>query len=306
VAGHRSLAGAAAFAILVACAAPPAGAPGPGRATTADAKTELRERGAYVARAANCLSCHTAEGSEPYSGGRAITTPFGVFYSANITPDHATGIGAWSGEDFAAAVRRGVRPDGSLLYAVMPTENYAHMTDADVRALWAYFRGVQPVRNVVPDHRLSLPVNMRASVGVWRALFCEPAPFAPRADRSPSWNRGAYLVEALGHCGACHSPRNRMGAIDSRQHLAGGTDNGWPAPDISGGPHSPVAEWSADRLARYLRTGEADGAVAAGPMAEVIRDGLSHLTEADARAIADYLKDLPDGVRALGPPAAPG
>jgi mono/diheme cytochrome c family protein len=304
MAGRGRLAGGAALALLVACTAPPAGGPGPDRANTAG-EPELRERGAYVARAANCMSCHTAEGAEPYSGGRSFNTPLGVFLSANITPDRDTGIGAWSEDEFAAAVRQGVRPDGSLLYPVMPTENYAHMTDADVRALWAYLRSARPVRNAVPDHRLSPPLNLRASVGVWRALFFEPAPYAPRADRSPSWNRGAYLVEALGHCAACHSPRNRMGAIDPRRHLAGGTGD-WPAPDISSGPHSAVAEWSADELARYLRTGETEHAIAAGPMAQVIRDGLAHLTAADARAIADYLKDLPDAVRAPMPAAPAG
>ena len=260
------VASAAAIAALAACAAPVTNAPDVGVANSTPPRDsiEARERGAYVARAANCVSCHTADGGEPFSGGRSFTTPFGTFYSANLTPDPETGIGAWSEEEFATAVRRGVRPDGALLYPVMPTESYAHMTDADVRALRAYLRSVRPAKNAVPDHRLSPPLNVRASLGVWRALFFEPAPYAARPDRGPSWNRGAYLVEALGHCGACHSPRNRLGAIESGRRFTGGMVEDWHAPDISGGPSSTVADWSADRLALYLRTGKTEGFVAGG------------------------------------------
>ena len=208
------VASAAAIAALAACAAPVTNAPDVGVANSTPPRDsiEARERGAYVARAANCVSCHTADGGEPFSGGRSFTTPFCTFYSANLTPDPETGIGAWSEEEFATAVRRGVRPDGALLYPVMPTESYAHMTDADVRALRAYLRSVRPAKNAVPDHRLSPPLNVRASLGVWRALFFEPATHAARPDRGPSWNRGAYLVEALGHCGACRFPPQSSGS----------------------------------------------------------------------------------------------
>jgi mono/diheme cytochrome c family protein len=272
-------------------------------ATATPPSAETLARGAYVARVANCLSCHTPPGAEPFSGGRALATDFGVFYSPNITPDIETGLGGWTEEAFARAVRRGVRKDGALLYPLMPLESYAHMTDEDVHALWLYLQSVPPVRRAAPAHDLSFPFNLRIALRGWRIAHFDLAPYAPAPEKSEEWNRGAYLAEALAHCAACHSPRGRAGGIIEGERFTGGDVEDWRAPDISGGPSSRVADWSEEQLAAFLRTGEAEGLVAAGPMAEVVQNGLSHLTDADARAIAVYLKDLP-GARGAGQKAS--
>lgn len=254
------------------------------------ASPETLAHGAYLARIANCLSCHTEPGGAPFGGGRAIPTPFGDFVSSNITPAPDAGLGDWTEAEFARAVRRGVRPDGGRLYPVMPTESFAHLSDADVGALWAYLQSVQPAAAEAPRHALSFPFNLRPGLRAWRLLFFEPAPYAPAAADEADWSRGAYLVEAVAHCGACHSPRNRLGAINQRRRLTGGFAEGWLAPDISGGPSSRLAGWSEEQLVRFLRTGETEGAAAVGPMTDVVREGLAFLSDEDAHAIAVYLK----------------
>lgn len=250
-------------------------------------------RGLYVAHAADCVSCHTPPGGRPYSGGDPLPTPFGTIYAPNITPDRKTGIGDWTRDDFSRAVRDGVRRDGALLYPAMPYTNYTKMTDADLDALWAYFRSLPPVSHQVPepDNTFSFPFNIRRGLAVWQGLYFQPGRFVPAADRDPAWNRGAYLVEALGHCDACHTPRNLAQSTESGHHLTGAQIQGWYAPDIGNDPLSKISTWNTAQLASFLKSGQMPGNVKAfGPMQEVIHDSLRYLTDRDLTAMALYLK----------------
>jgi len=189
----------------------------------ADASTSsVVERGRYLAIAGNCVACHTKPGGQPHAGGLKFDTPFGVLYSTNITPDRATGIGSWSLAQFSAALRSGTRPNGEHLYPVFPYTAYTKLTDADVAALYAYFKSLKPVSQRPPANEMRFPFGERALLGPWKSLFFEDARFVRKAERSAEWNRGAYLVEALGHCSACHSPRNALGAEDANFLMTGG------------------------------------------------------------------------------------
>jgi mono/diheme cytochrome c family protein len=250
-------------------------------------------RGLYIARAADCVSCHTPPGGTPYSGGDPLPTPFGTIYAPNITPDRKTGIGDWSRDEFARAVRDGVRRDGALLYPAMPYTNYTKMTDQDLDALWAYLRSLPPVAHQVPqpDNTFSFPFNIRRGLAVWQGLYFQPGRFVPVAAHDATWNRGAYLVEALGHCDACHTPRNLAQSTEPRHQLTGAQIQGWYAPDIGNDPLSKVSAWNTGQLAAFLKTGRMPGNVKAfGPMQEVIHDSLRHLTSRDLTAMAVYLK----------------
>src|SRR5688500_1680127 len=184
-------------------------------ASSGDQGNSLVERGRYLARAGNCVSCHTGAGGPAFAGGLAFETPFGKLYSTNITPDPETGIGKWTEEQFARAVREGVRPDGAHLYPAFPYTAYTKLSDEDVSALYAYLKIIKPVNNQTPENEMSFPANQRWALGVWKAMFFDEGRFEPTAGQSPEWNLGAYLVEGLGHCSACHSPRNFMGAEKS-------------------------------------------------------------------------------------------
>lgn len=254
------------------------------------------ERGRYIFDAAGCLGCHTdiKGGGQRLAGGRALETPFGTFYPPNITPDPETGIGAWREEDFAAALREGTSPDGEPYYPAFPYPSYAGMTDADVTDLFAYLLAQPPVRQESRRHALDFPYNLRFALGLWQALFFAPATFAPQPGRDAVWNRGAYLVRHVAHCGECHSPRGWLGAVDREQELAGnprGPDGG-KVPNLTPGPGG-LAGWDDSDIAYALKSGMTpDGDFLSDAMGEVIEHSTSRLSDADRTAIARYLKDL--------------
>lgn len=275
-------------------------AAGVGEATSAGLQDfSSVERGRYLATAADCGSCHTIPGSDhPFSGGRPIETPFGVLVAPNITPDRETGIGAWSDDEFDAAVRKGVRRDGKRLYPAMPFPYFARMTQEDVKDIRAYLSTVEPVHNPVAVNQLPFPLNQRMAMTVWDTLYFTPGEFREQPDKSKQWNRGAYLVEGPGHCSACHTPKTALGGDEPDKQLQGYTLQGWAAPDITSG-QGPLADWSANDLAQYLKTGHNRFAAAAGLMGEVVELSTSKLSDDDVKAMAAYLKDQ------LGPkPAA--
>lgn len=274
---------------------------GSGRAAAQSADKPTAEsvtRGGYVLRAAGCLSCHTDSKNkgQPLAGGRALPTPFGTFYPPNITPDSDTGIGEWTIEDLSHALREGRAPDGRHYYPAFPYTSYTGMTDQDVADLWAYLMAQPPVARANQPHELPLPFRFRALLGIWKALFFEPGRFTGDPAKDATWNRGAYLVEALGHCGECHTPRNALGGMDSDRRLAGTAKGpqGKKVPNITPHAKEGIGDWRESDTAFFLKTGFfPDGDVAGGAMAEVIDDGTSHLNDADRAAIAAYLRDLP-------------
>ena len=245
-------------------------------------------RGEQLAALGACGECHTSAGGAVNAGGRPLETPFGVIYSTNITPDEATGIGAWSYPAFERAMREGIHRDGRHLYPAFPYTHFAKASDADLQALYAYLMARPPVRAKAPANELRFPFNLRPLMAGWNALFHQARTFQPDPTRSEIWNRGAYLVEGLGHCSACHSPRNVLGAEQQSQYLAGGLAEGWEAPALTSLSQAPIP-WSEDELFAYLRTGESRvHGVAVGPMAPVVRE-LMALPDQDIRAIAVYL-----------------
>lgn len=267
------------------------------------------ERGAYLAYAGNCLTCHTTEGGEPYAGGVAFHTPFGLLHSTNITSDNATGIGDWSFEDFYRSMKQGVRPDGSHLYPAFPYTDFAKLTDEDLASLYLYFQGIEAVSSVPVDNELSFPFNQRALLGPWKTLFHDPSTFEPDPAQSPQWNRGAYLVEGAGHCGACHTPRNALGAERESLALTGGSYldkvlfgyyRPWSGVNLT--PHKAgLASWEEDDIVDYLRDGVSRTAVVHGPMREVVMNSTKHLSEDDLRSMAVYLKGIPSNAQPPGP-----
>ena len=259
------------------------------------------ERGRYLTAAADCGSCHTTPGGAPFAGGRPIETPFGNILAPNITPDAETGIGAWSDADFDAAVRQGKRRDGTLLYPAMPFPSYAKMSRDDVLAIRAYLQTVAPAHNAVVADQLPFPFNIRASMLVWDALYFEPGEFKPDSAKSAAWNRGAFLVEGPGHCGACHTPKTLLGGDEKSQALQGYQIQGWFAPDITNDARRGLGGWSVDDIVAYLRSGHNRIAAATGPMAEEVALSSSRMTEADLAAIATYLKDQPARTEAVTP-----
>lgn len=253
------------------------------------------ERGRIVEIAAGCSDCHISPDGTPFAGGALLGTPFGAMASPNITPDPNTGIGTWSFEDFDAALRHGTGKDGAPLYPVMPYTAYTKMSDTDLRDLWAYLQTVKPVAHEVEVNRLPFPFDVRANLDIWQAMFFEEGRYAPDPDRTEEENRGAYLVDALGHCGACHTPRNSLGGPLADQYLKGGPIDQWYAPDISNGPDSIIADWDEPRIAAALTGSHPDGTIAVGKMATVV-EGLSQLPSEDVDAIAAYLNSLaPEG-----------
>jgi len=248
-------------------------------------------RGRQLAALGDCAICHTAVNGAINAGGRALETPFGTIYSTNITPDAETGIGAWSYPAFERAMRDGIHRDGRHLYPAFPYTHFAKTTDADLQALYAYLMAQNPVRAEGPSTALAFPFNLRPLMAGWNALFHQGSAFEADATKSASWNRGAYLVEGLGHCGACHSPRNALGAEKAGAYLAGGFTEGWEAPPLTSLSHAPIP-WSEDELFAYLRSGESRfHGVAAGPMAPVVKE-LASLPDQDIRAMAIYLSSF--------------
>lgn len=255
------------------------------------------ERGEYLVRAAGCVSCHWDKkgGGEPFEGGRALATPFGTFYSPNITPDDRRGIGRWSDEDFVRALTHGEDRRGEDLYPVFPYTSYARMKIEDALAIKAYLATLEPVRTERRENEVAFPFSWRALMKGWKLLFLAKAePLADDPAQDATWNRGRYLVEALGHCGECHTPRGTFGEVDAERHLRGNRTGpeGWRVPALVG-RRAELALWSVEELAEYLKSGAKPNFDSAqGPMAEVIEDSTKHLTDEDRRAMALYLKSL--------------
>lgn len=258
-------------------------------------------RGAYLARAGDCSSCHTAgPAAAPFAGGLHMNTPLGTIVTSNITPDPDYGIGKYTLKQFSDAMRRGIRADGQRLYPAMPFASFARMSDADIADLFAYLKTeVAPVHVRPPPTRLPFPFNQRWGLAVWDALFVPRGPFVARAGQTAQWNRGAYLVQTLGHCGACHTPRGLLfeerGLDESSSHyLAGGELDHWYAPDLGRDPRKGMGARSHDELVSLLRSGHGAGAIVYGPMVDVVRQSTSGLREDDLAAIATYLQSLPN------------
>ena len=282
-------------------------------ATVARTDAALIEQGRYLAAAGDCISCHTRPQGVPFAGGLPITTPFGVIYSANITPDVATGIGAWSEREFARALHEGIAADGRHLYPAFPYTAYTKVSDQDVQAIYAFLRSLAPVRYTPPPNELRFPFNSRSLLAGWNLLYLAPGRYVTDPAKSAEWNRGAYLVQGLGHCGACHTPRNLLGGERTSEALAGGayldeitdevindrvapmderTVRLWSAPNLTQAS-TGLAAWTVDEIAAYLKSGHNARAGAFGPMSVVIARGTSHLSAEDIRAMAVYLKSLP-------------
>jgi mono/diheme cytochrome c family protein len=259
------------------------------------AEASLVARGEYLTRAADCAACHTAPAGKLFSGGLAFKLPMiGTLYSTNLTPDAETGIGAWSEDEFVRALHEGIGKDGKHLYPAFPYAAYALMTRSDALAIKAYLFSLKPVRNTPPPNDVSFPFSQRYLMWFWNVLFKPEHRFQPNMDQSAEWNRGAYLVEALGHCGDCHTPRNILFGLKSHQKFAGAIIQGWKAYNITPDPKWGIGAWSDAQLRSYLLHGHADGrSSASGPMAEVVDNSLRFLSQDDIGAMAIYLKSVP-------------
>ena len=259
----------------------------------AEASKETIERGKALTDASDCGSCHTANPSKPFAGGKLINTAFGGIYSANLTPDRDTGLGAWSDEEFVRALRFGVGRDGSRYYPAFPYPHFTKLIRQDMLAIRAYLDTLAPVKNTPPQ--LRWPFNYRVLMRGWNFVFFRPGIFEPDQSKSPEWNRGGYLVEGAAHCGACHTPKNFLGAEKRGQKFGGSPVDGWFAPRLDGADRSGLKSWSVDDIAEYLQSGRNTKSHADGPMAEVVLNATSRMSDGDIRAIAVYLKDLPPG-----------
>jgi mono/diheme cytochrome c family protein len=270
--------------------------PLPAQAEAFAATPQLVERGRYLALAGNCAGCHTTRGGQPYAGGLPIETPFGTIYSSNLTPDDKAGIGGWSSAHFWRAMHNGRSKDGRLLYPAFPYPNFTQVTREDSDAIYAYLRSVPPAAEPNKAHRLRFPYDTQAALAVWRVLSFKPEPFVANAGKPAEWNRGAYLVNGLGHCIACHGSRNSLGATETRLGLSGGliAVENWYAPSLNDPHEAGVADWPAADVVALLKSGVAPRGSVMGPMADVVFRSTQYLSEADLTAMASYLKDLPD------------
>jgi mono/diheme cytochrome c family protein len=253
---------------------------------------DLIRRGRYLAIAGDCASCHTARGGRPFQGGLGLETPFGIIYSANLTSDREYGIGAWTNDQFYRALHDGVAPGGKHLYPALPYPHFTVVTRADTDAILAYLKTVPPVHYAQPMNRLPFPIDIRASLIGWDALNFSPHAFHGNPSMSPQWNRGAYLVEGLEHCGACHTPRTALGAERNDQAFRGSVIENWVAPDLTGNPRTGLGRWTLGDIVQYLRTGRNAHANASGLMGEVVAYSTSLLSDSDLTAIATYIKSL--------------
>lgn len=258
------------------------------------ANASLIERGQYLARAADCVACHTTDGGQTFAGGRPFVLPFGTLYSTNITPDKKTGIGDYTDADFLRALHQGVGRDGTRFYPAMPYASYTYMTDADALAIKAYLFSLQPVESPAPTNTLSFPFNQRWLMGLWSTFFNPNKRFEPNTEKSAEWNRGAYLAEAMAHCGECHTPRSLAFSLDNRRKFAGAKQAGWLAYNISADKETGIGDWTPDEIARYIGTGHAAGrGTADGPMGEAVENSLRYLTPGDISALAAYVASVP-------------
>ncbi|QPF85717.1 cytochrome c [Bradyrhizobium genosp. L] len=268
-------------------------------------------RGEYLAKAADCMVCHTAQGGKEYAGGLGFKLPFGMLYSTNITPDKETGIGNYTDQDFLNAMHRGIRRDGARLYPAMPYTSYTYVTDADALAIKAYLFSLPPVRATLPANTLAFPFNQRWGMLFWSAVFNPDTRFEPDTSKSPEWNRGAYLAEALAHCGECHTPRNIAFALNNRKKFGGALTAGWRAFNISSDKATGLGNWSDEDLVAYLSNGHATGhGTASGPMGEAVDHSFSQFAPEDIRAVVAFLRSVPpvaspDLPATTAPPAPP-
>jgi len=260
---------------------------------------DLIQRGSYLAAAGDCIACHTAPKGKPFAGGLPMSTPMGAIYSTNITPDSSTGIGSYSEADFTRALREGVAKDGHNLYPAMPYPSFAKVNDDDMHALYTYFmNGVTPVNQANRDSAIPFPLNMRWPLKLWNMVFLKSGVYAQKPDHDAMWNRGAYLVQGLGHCGACHTPRGiafQEKAQDETGELflSGGVLDGWDASNLTGNHNSGLGRWSEAQLVTFLKTGANEHATAFGSMTSVVNNSTQALSDDDATAMARYLKSLP-------------
>ena len=259
------------------------------------APPEVVAHGKSLVEASDCATCHTADPQRPFAGGKRIDTPFGAIYSPNLTPDRETGIGDWSDADFVRALRFGVAPDSSRYYPAFPYPYFTKFTRGDILAIRAYLSTLTPFRNEEPPPALRFPLNFRVVMRVWNYFFFKPGILEPDQQKDIDWNRGRYLVEGAGHCGACHTPKNMFGADRRGQAFAGGRVGDWFAPRLDGAARSGLKSWSVDDIVEYLQSGRNARSHADGLMAEVVVNSTSKISDGDARAIAVYLKSLPAG-----------
>ncbi len=252
-------------------------------------------RGKALTEAGDCASCHTADPAKPFAGGKRIDTPFGGIYSPNLTPDRATGLGAWSDGDFYRALHNGVARNGSRYYPAFPYPNFTKLHRDDITAIRAYLATLKPFRNARPPPDLRWPLNYRVVMRGWNWLFFRRGEFEKNPQKSEQWNRGAYLVEGLAHCGACHTPKNIFGADRRGEPYTGSPVQGWFAPRLDGAERSGLKSWSVDDIVEYLQSGRNGRSHAGKLMAEVVVNSTSKMSDADLRAIAVYLKELPAG-----------
>jgi mono/diheme cytochrome c family protein len=268
------------------------------------ASSEVIERGAYLARAGNCMGCHTTTGGAEFAGGRGVETPFGVVVAPNITPDAKTGIGDWSAGEFWRSLHHGRSKDGRLLYPAFPYPSFTHVSREDSDALYAFLRSVPAVEKANAPHALRFPYSTQAALAVWRALYFRPGAFEPEAGQNADWNRGKYLTQGLGHCAACHSDRNFLGGTRLNAEFAGGLmpDATWYAPSLASPDEAGVQRWSREQVVRLLKDGVSLHASASGPMAEVVFTSTQYLTDRDLDAMARYLASIRVSER---PPAEP-
>ncbi|MBR0689809.1 cytochrome c [Bradyrhizobium manausense] len=255
---------------------------------------DIVARGEYLARAGDCIACHTAPEGRTFAGGRAMPTPFGTLYSSNITPDRETGIGKWTAGDFYKSMHYGRFPDGGLMYPAMPFASYTKVTRADTDAIFAYLKSIPPVNQRNREHELRFPYDNRQLILGWRTLFFSEGEFKPDPTKSAEWNRGAYLVEGLGHCGMCHSPINALGGTSQSDAFKGGLIpmQNWYAPSLTSNREAGLGDWSIKDITDLLQTGISARGVVYGPMAEVVHNSLQYLNDADTKAMAVYLKGI--------------
>jgi mono/diheme cytochrome c family protein len=275
------------------------------RGEASEPSEETIARGKALVVAGDCASCHTADPAKPFAGGKRIATPFGGVYAANLTPDRETGIGSWSDADFLQALRHGISPGGSRYYPAFPYPYFTKLIRDDIVAIRAYLGTLEPVRKETPPPELLFPFNFRGVMRIWNWLYLQPGIIMPDQSKGTEWNRGRYLVEALGHCGACHTPKNWLGADKRDQALGGGRVDGMFAPRLDGAARGGLKSWSADDIAEYLQSGRNVKSHAGQLMSEVVLNSTSKMSDSDVRAIAVYLKSLPAGApeAAVTPPS---
>jgi mono/diheme cytochrome c family protein len=265
----------------------------PGVATAVDLQSsELIERGRYIATAADCVACHTKPGGRPFAGGSVLNTPFGILIGPNITPDPDAGIGAWSDDEFAAALQEGRGRGGTRLFPAMPYPVYTKMSREDALAIRAYLQTIEPAPDKVEPNQLPFPFSIRLNMLVWNALNFTPGRLKRDPAHSAEWNRGRYVVDALAHCGTCHTPKTILGADKNSHYLQGGLLQGWYAPNITGDDRKGIGRWAAEELFNYLKSGANSHAIATATMSEEIVHSSSNMTDDDLKAIAVYIKSL--------------